>query len=919
MIKPIYLRSEYLVNPLGIDVLEPRLSWVLESEERNQKQSAYQILVASSENLLKNDRGDLWDSKKVDSDQTNHIIYAGTPLKSQMVCFWKVRVWDGDGNPSEWSDIAMWSMGLLSPTDWKAKWIGPPKKRFLFRRLRRFFRKKNIDPSPLLRKSFNLKEKIKRAIVFVTALGEYELYLNGKRVGDHILAPEWTDYHKRIQYQTYDVTNLLQEGENVIGAVLADGWYIGNTGIIAGSRIWGNDRRFIFQMVIEYADGRREEIISDNTWKIYKDGPIRRADHYLGEIYDARKEQPGWDMPGFDDSAWQSVTVDETIRANLVAQMNEPIRIVHEIKPISISEPVPGVFIFNLGQNIAGWCKIRLNPSICDPGQPIKLRHGEMLKPDGTLYTKNLRFAKATDVFIYDGSEEREFHPHFTYHGFQYVEVTGLKEGVKPPLDLITGCVICSDAPLVGSFESSDSTLNKLWQNILWTQRDNLHSIPTDCPQRDERLGWMGDAQIFCQTSIFNMDMAAFYTKWLQDIRDAQFHDGQYSDYAPNPTRKLGITWTKNAPGWADCALIIPWLVYLNYNDKQILRTHYCSAKKFIDHVHHKNRNLLWKKHAGFLFLTSYGDWLNGDKIKVEGYPKKGAAMPKDVFATAYFANSTRILAKMAKALALYDDYKYYSNLAEKIQGAFIKKFVTPDGRIKGNTQSTYAFALYFNLLPEELKPKAIEYLLEALKKYDMRLSTGFCSTLPMMLELTKWGYNDVAYSLLLSKRFPSWFYMIEQGATTIWERWDSYIPERGFQSKLMTSFNHFAFGSIGEWIYRIILGINPDETQPGYKHFLIKPQPGGSLTLAKGHYISIHGKIAVEWHLKEKRFELKVIIPPNTTATVHIPAGSPDDVTESDKPIQEVKEIEFLSFNDNIAQYRLPSGIYVFSSKLPI
>ena len=916
-LKASLLRCEYLVNPLGIDVITPRLSWIVESSTRAEKQTAYHILVSSSKDLLNENKGDLWDSGKVKSDQTLHIQYQGKPLESQMYCFWKVKIWDKEGIASDWSDPALWSMGLLSKSDWKGKWIGPPKRRFLFGRLRRIARKKHIDPSPLLRKTFKTDVKVKNATVFATALGEYKLKINGKPVGNNIFAPEWTDYNKRLQYQTYDVTELVQTGENVIGAILADGWYIGNIFPIAGSRVWGNDRRLLFQMVIEFIDGTKKEIISDETWKIFEDGPIRRADHYLGEIYDAQKEQPNWDRPGFNDATWQLAVEDNGIKVNLVAQMNEPIRIIQELKPISVSEPSPGIFIFNLGQNIAGWCRIHLNKSICEIGQTITLRHGERLYPDGTLYTENLRFSKAIDKFTYTGPEEQIYEPHFTYHGFQYVELTGLKENTKPDLNILVACAISSDTPLVGTFESSDLSLNKLWNNILWTQRDNFITVPTDCPQRDERLGWMGDAQIFAQTSMFNMDLAAFYTKWVQDIRDAQYTDGRYSDFCPNPCRKIGVFWMGNAPAWADCGIILPWTVYLNYADKQLIRNHYDSAKQFIDFVHKKNRNLIWRKNAGGSFITNYGDWLNGDTMKMEGYPRKGGTIPKDVFATIYFANSTRLLAKMAKVIDLTDDYNYYTQLADKIQEAFVNKFVSEDGKIKGDTQSTYALALHFDLLPEQFQSQACTHLMRALEKYEGRMSTGFCSTLALILELTRRGYTDKAYSLLLSRRFPSWFFTIDQGATTIWERMDSYIPERGFQSKNMTSFNHFAFGAVGEWIYRVILGINIDESQPGFKHFILKPQPGGSLTWVKGSYRSIQGLIAIQWQFEDKIFKCEVTIPPNTTATIHLPAKDIEAISENGIPIHQLKEIEIIKHVNNAVIFKISSGTYSFTSIL--
>lgn len=916
MIRPTFLRCEYLINPLGIDRVEPRLSWILESDQQAQKQTAYRILVARSRNLLGQDKGDLWDSRKVISEETCHIGYDGKKLKSREECHWKVMIWDRDGNPSNWSEEAFWSMGLLNSSDWKAKWIGEERKKrpwLLARRL-----KKKQMPCPLLRKSFEITKKVDRAYVYVTALGEYELRINGMRVGNHMLAPEWTDYAKRVQYQTYDVSELLRSGENVLAAILADGWYAGylGPGSIYYHSHYGVNRLLLLQMDVKYADGTSNQILSDASWRMFKDGPIRQSDHFWGEIYDTRKEQDGWDNPGFDDFEWSFVSVDNRISSQLVAQMNEPIRIVKKLKPVAITEPIPNVFIFDLGQNIQGWCKIRLSRLICNPNMELTLRHGELLNLDGTLYTKNLRTVRAIDKYVLDNYEEREFEPHFTYHGFQYVEISGLKGGIKPDLEMLMGCVISSDTSIVGEFQSSLPKLNKLWYNIMWTQRDNLIGIPTDCPQRDERLGWLGDVQTFAQTSIYNMDMAAFYSKWIQDIRDTQTEEGIYPKFSPYPYKrnhKPPFNKKCAAPAWADCGVTLPWDLYLNYGDVQILRQHYESAKNFINYVYKKSPNLIWK-HAPFSHI---GDWLNGDKIEAEGYPKKGAAIPKKVFATAFFAHSTEILSKMAEVLGKSEDSNYYRELAEQIKTKFHEMFVDKNGVIKGDTQAGYSIALNFNLLPENLRKTAFDHLLKAIEKYDHRISTGFCTTTRMMLELVRCGYPEVAYDLILSERFPSWFYMINQGATTMWERWDGYVKGRGFQTPSMNSFNHYALGAIGEFFYKVILGINLDENEPGYKHIIIKPKPNSQLTWVKGSYDSIRGKVGVEWYLNENDFILNVSIPPNTHATVYLPALDLENIFESDTPLTESKDLSIIGFENHIVALKTCSGKFQFNSKL--
>nr|MDO8114625.1 family 78 glycoside hydrolase catalytic domain [Candidatus Sigynarchaeota archaeon] len=910
------LRVEFLSNPEGIDVVAPRLSWVVESATRGDNQTGYQVLVATSEDRFDEAVADLWDTGRVPSNQTINVIYGGKPLKTRDRCVWKVRAWDAAGKPTSWSEIARWSMGLLAPEDWKAKWIGSPPRNIR----RRAHIKQEIDPSPLLRKAFSIEKSIKHATFYITALGEYEASINGHRVGDHVLAPEYTDYHKRVQYQAYDVTSLLREGENVIGAMLADGWYIGNIGFgnvkfFIKSRMYGVNRRLLAQLIIEYSDGSTSFVLTGQDWKIWEDGPVRRADHYLGEIYDTRKEQSGWDAPGFDDSSWLPVTIDDTIHINIVAQMNESIRVVKQITPVAMSEPNPGVFIFNLGQNIAGWCILRLNGSQRDANATVKVRHGEMLDLDGSLYTTNLSVARAEDVYMLGGNEDRELHPRFTYHGFQYVEVTGLKQGTTPSLDMVTGCAVASDPLVISTFECSDPSLNRLWQNIFWTLRDNIISIPTDCPQRSERLGWMGDAQVFSQPSMMIMDMAAFYTKWVKDIRDAQFEDGRFSDISPNPFMKGGaIIKFRGAPAWADCGVLLPWDMYLNYHDTRGIEVHYSSAKRFVDQVLARNPNLLWKKDKG---VIDFGDWLNGSTIKAKGYPRKGGMVPKDVHATIFLARSAQLLGKMAAILGKTADAEQYASLADRIKKAFLKSYVDKDGRIKGDTQAGYALALHFDILPDDLRPKAVQHLIEALERYDHRLSTGFNSTTRMMLELARWGNVAIAYKLLFSRRFPSWFYMIDQGATTMWERWDGFVKGRGFQSKLMNSFCHYSYGSIGEFIIRVVLGINLDEDKPGYEHFIVQPRPSKQFAKVKGTVTTIRGTIASEWTIDRDQLDFRVTVPANTTATVVVPVVSEEKIHESGVKVVDVQGIHILGMDHGSIRLHLVPGTYHFTSTI--
>ena len=892
------LRCEYLVDPLAIEVREPRLSWTVDSPLRGARQTAYRVLVASSAANLAADKGDLWDTGKVAGNQTIHIAYAGRPRASRQRCFWKVRVWDQNDRPSAWSRPGRWGMGLLQESDWSAKWVGD-----------KLPSVENVSAT-MLRRAFRLPAGARRATLYASALGAYELRLNGRRVGDQVLAPEFTDYHTRTQYQAYDVTALLQAGDNVIGALLGDGWYAGGVGLAQvlikkDRNIYGTHPRLIAQLEIELANGQTERVVSDGSWRTTREGPIRVSDILNGEDYDARREMPGWDRPGFDDKAWQAADVAAAVKTRLVAQPNEPIRVLHDLKPIAVTEPKPGVYVYDLGQNMVGWCRLQARGAA---GTTVTMRHAEILDENGMIYTDNLRIAKQTDSFTLRGAGGVEtYEPHFTYHGFRYVEITGL--AAKPALDAITGRAFYSAMTESGRFESSDAMLNKLWQNILWTQRDNMHSMPTDCPQRDERLGWMGDIQIFVGTGILNMDMAAFFTKWMQDVRDAQADDGRFADFSPHPFGKnerfTGV------PGWGDAGVVVPWRMWQHYGDKRLLAESFESSKRWVEFIRSNNPDLLWKKKRG----NDYGDWLNSDTFIYEGFPRKGGEVPKEVFATMMFAYATDLLARMAAVLGKEQEARAYGSLFEEIKAALNKAYVTEDGRIQGNTQAGYALALHFDLLPERLRPLAVRHMLDGIKAYNGHMSTGFHSTYRMMLELTRAGHNDVAYQLINHRTFPSWGYSIENGATTIWERWDGYVKGRGFQNKGMNSFNHYAIGAVGEWMYRVILGINHDDRQPAYEHFVVRPHPGGGLTWAKGSYDSIRGRIAVGWSVTNGRLKLDVRVPANTTATVYVPAKDAAQVTEGGRPANRATGVEYLRDEAGAAVFKVQAGSYSFLS----
>ncbi|HRP56286.1 family 78 glycoside hydrolase catalytic domain [Agriterribacter sp.] len=888
------LRCEYLKNPYGIDNLKPRFSWELVSLQRGKMQQYYRIMVSKDSVTLEGDTGEMWDSGKVRSGAANQVAYGGKPLSSGEIYYWKVKIWDEHNNESGWSAIKHWSMGLLDKKDWKAKWIGQePVLEATAQDMH------IIPPSPLLRKEFKVAKKIKKAFLYATALGVYEVYLNGSKVGDYVLAPEWTDYFTRVQYQTYDVTDILLSDRNVIGASLADGWYAGVL-FTHGKPQRGNygfNRRLLAQLHITYVDGTTDTVVTDESWKILKDGPIKEASIFDGEVFDARYQPRHWLKPGFDDSCWEPVTTDPSVSITLNAQMNEPIKIVEEVKPIHVFEVAKGTCIFDMGQNMAGWVKLAIP---YNPGRKLVFRYGEMLDEDSTLYVKNLRTAKQTDVYIPGTEKQVEYEPRFTYHGFRYVEISGLDH--VPALNELTGKVVASSSSIVSRFETSNKDVNKLWENILWTQLGNMHSIPEDCPQRDERCGWMGDAQVFSQTAIYNMDMAAFYTKWFRDIRDMQTEEGRFPNYAP----QVGMTFY-DAPGWADAGVIIPWKAYVNYGDKRILESQYDAMKKFIDYVHSQNSDHIRVNAVG----QNYGDWLNGNTIRVDGYPKAKGSVPKDLYSTAFFAYSTRLLANASKVLGKSREYKYYHTLYHEIRNTFIREFIDANGVVKGDTQAGYALALEFDLVPDTLKEKVVQHMVNAVKEYDFRISTGIQTTIRLMNQLSANGYAGVAYKLLESHRFPSWLYSIDQGATTIWERWDGYVKGRGFQGPGMNSFNHYAIGAVGEWMYKHILGINYDELNPGYRHFIIKPKPGGSLTWAKGSYHSIMGNIVVNWQDNSTTFSCEITIPANTSATLVLPVEG--QITESGIPANKAKGVRLTGKNKGTTSFALQSGKYSF------
>jgi len=734
-----------------------------------------------------------------------------------------------------------------------------------------------------LRRDFGLARPVARARLYASALGLYELRLNGQRVGDQRFAPGWTDYRKRVQYQTYDVTEQLREGGNAIAATVAPGWYAGHIAIF-GPDQYGTQPWLFAQLEVTYADGSTETIVTDDSWRSTT-GPVLYSDLLMGETYDARHETPGWDRAGYDDAAWADVAVKDDVTAELVAQADQPVEITRELEPQRITQPRDGVYVFDMGQNMVGSVRLRVQG---ERGTTVRLRHAEVLTDDGTIYTENLRSAKATDHYTLKGEGVEVYEPEFTFHGFRYVEVTGLPE--EPGPGTITGRVMHTAAPETGRLETSSDMLDQLYSNITWGQRGNFLSIPTDTPARDERMGWSGDINVFVGAAAYNMEVAPFLGKWLQDMRDAQFANGAFPDVAPIVGFLGG-----GAAGWGDAGVTVPWTLWKQYGDTRVVEQQYDAMKRWLDYlVEHSN---------GYLRPPEgYGDWLNvGDET------------PKDVIGTAYFAYSASLVAEMAAALGEDADAERYRRLAADVRAAFNDAYVTADGRVQGDSQTAYVLALSFDLLPDEQREAAADRLVELIEARDWHLSTGFLGTPDLLPVLADTGHLDVAYRLINQDTYPSWGYQIAKGATTMWEHWDSIRPDGSFESPAMNSFNHYAYGAVGEWMFRTIAGI--DNAAPGFSEIVIRPQPGDELRHAEGRYESVHGEIASAWRDRERHFELDVSIPVNTSAEVWVPAVDRTAVTEGGAPAGEAEGVRFDRIQDGYAVFAVGSGDYSFVS----
>jgi len=892
------LRCEYRTNPLGIDVTRPGLGWILTANSRGQKQTAYQILVASSEEKLEPNKADLWDSGKVESAESVQVIYGGKNVQSRMRYYWKVRVWNNDGKASDWSKPAWWETALLEPNDWAAKWINDGEKTPI--RDEDFYKE---NPVPLFRKTFTVGKPVKRARLYISGLGYYEPYFNGKRIGDAVLDPGWTTYSKRVLYSTYDVTEVLQQGQNTLGVMLGNGWYsplpMRLFGRINLRKVLTVGRpRLIAQLFIEYEDGTSQTAATDESWKV-GEGPILRNNIYLGEIYDARRETGNWASADFNDAKWADAKPAPEQVGTLRAQAQPPIRITRMVRPVKITEPNEETYVFDMGQNFAGWVRLKVKGPA---GTSVKLRYGELLHKDGTLNIWTTicchigqpwcnagpgapKVAEQSDTYILKGEGDEVYTPRFTWHAFRYVEVTGFPG--KPTLDSIEGIRLNADMEQAGIFACSNEMFNKIQENFLWTILSNVFSIQSDCPGR-ERFGYGGDIVSSSEAAMLNFDMSNFYGKAVRDLEDACRRNGGFTETSPYvEIDDQGLGGNSGPIAWGTAHPMLVRQLYQYYGDKRILEEQYENVKRYVNFIESRAKDHIIdtciSDHAGI------------------------APKPVALTSTAFYYYNAKLCAQIAGALGLMRDAAHYDTLAHVIMQAFNKKFLNnPDGVYDTGTQACQAFALYFDLAPAEQRDKVAQELVrDIMEKHQGHLTTGIFGTKYMLDALTEVGKADVAYTIVNQRTFPGYGYMIENGATTIWESWDAG-----------GSHNHPMFGSVSEWFYKAIGGINPAPDAVGFDKIIIRPQVVGDLTWAKASYKSVRGEITTNWKRDGGILNLEVTIPVNCRAAVYVPTSDVKSITESGQAIDNAIGVKLLRTEGNWAVLDVGSGQYSFRAK---
>ncbi|WP_397364569.1 family 78 glycoside hydrolase catalytic domain [Olleya sp. R77988] len=885
--------SEGFKNPLGFYDATPTLSWKLPASENNKSQSAYQIVAATSKYLLPNN-ADLWDSKKQDTDQSVWVKYDGKALQSRQKVYWQVKYWNQDKEASEWSDINNFELGLLTNKDWQAKWIGLDTKKEKV-----IGSQDNIIHRPqYLRKDFELSKDVASARLNITAKGVFDVAINGKDVSDDVMPPGFTPYKKRIETITYDVTEFIESGQNTIGVEVASGWHSGRLGWMKS--YWSDTEtpKVICQLELQMKDGSKKIINSDNSWKGTSNGPIRLSEIYDGETYDANLEMNGWTTKTYNDNTWANVNefdVDKNIRLEPKRHTTVKNKIELATKEIIKKDDA---FIFDLKQNMVGVPLIKVPMR---KGQTLKMRFAEMLSADGSFYTKNYRTAQSTNYYTASKDGVVEWTPKFTFHGFRYVELSGFDTSVEPSKDWVTGVVQYSDFKENGTFTSSHEKLNQLQSNIVWGLRGNFFDIPTDCPQRDERMGWTGDAQVFGPTSLFNAYVYKFWASWLQSVRESQYENGGIPWVVPDVLNNKKVS-----AGWGDACAIIPWDIYYRTGDKKILEENFETMKGWVAHHKATSKDLI--SSMGF-----FADWL-------QPLPKNGdnrGDTAHSLIGTAFFAHSAKLTAQTAEVLGKKEEQAKYELLFKSVANAFETQFFDKTGKIKDvkETQTSYLLALAFDLLSEDKKATAKKYLLEKIAEAENHLRTGFLGTPLLSQVLDETGEIDLMYQLLFNETYPSWFYSINQGATTIWERWNSYSKAEGFNPEKMNSLNHYAYGAIGEWMYERIAGIAPLEA--GYKTIRIAPVPKQPLTSASASLNTPYGKVSSSWEITNKEFQLEIVIPPNTTAQVIIPANTQNELMLNGFDFIDNDDVKLVDKNEQSFKLLVQPGTYSFQSKL--
>jgi len=888
------LTFENQINPTGTDIVQPNLSWGMESKIRGEKQTTYQILVASSAELLAKDKGDLWNSEKQTSEQSVLLKYAGKPLVTGMHCFWKVRVWDKENKVSEWSEPAQWSMGLLKPDDWKAKWIGIDKifpgedDKGQYRKL----------AARYLRKEFKVTKTIKSATAYISGLGLYELHINGNRIGDMVLAPGATQYNKTVFYNTFDVTSQLTSGKNAIGVILGNGRYFAMRKDEPFTMQNFGFPRLLMQLSIEYKDGSKETVSSDESWKLFVNGPITENNEFDGEKYDARLEMTGWDKKGFDESKWITAQAVSKPTGKLVAQLNEPIRVTGHIQPVSVKQLKPGVFIFDMGQNMVGWTALTVKGT---KGDKITLRFSEILKADGSLYLDNIRSAQVTDSYILKGEGTETWEPKFTYHGFRFVELTGMK--TIPELSTLTGCVVNDDLASNGSFECSDPIITQIYKNATWGIRGNYRSFPTDCPQRDERMGWLGDRAGGCRGESYIFNNGGLYRKWLGDMRDEQTAEGSIPDVCPAYWALYHDNVTWNGTG-----IMITEMLLDQFGSTNAMAENYDSMKKWMMYM--------YQKYAvnGLMPRDTYGDWcMPPEDLTMINSKDPNRITESTLLGTSFFYHDARIMQKFATLLSKQEDQKLFENMAAVMKTAYNKQFFNSTlNYYSNNTPTANVLSLAFDLVPDTKRQLVFNNIVEKIEvDYNGHIPVGLIGIMNLQRILTEFGRSDIALRFASETTYPSWGYMVKNKATTIWELWNGNTA-----NPAMNSGNHvMLLGDLIIWMHENVGGIKP--TEPGFKSIVMKPLITKEIAFTKTSHNSPYGKIVSNWEFdKNNNFNWDIEIPVNTKAKVYVPALDENSVSEDNQKISPANGIAFLELKDGFAVYEVLAGTYHFVSK---